>query len=325
MRRAHLFEFHEPDCVPDVWRRIMTDVMAFFAVTFNVYRLLMSGMRSRLLILAFALLAGCTAFDHTPSSERARGFLEDTTFGWQTLESSSARIHYMEDTFAGRAPRTLAGRVEAAEATILRKLEIAEFRPTLDVFYVESRVDMERLTGFPVTGMSYAADRTVVVVFNENWRAFESHELTHVISRSVWGEPGPPEPLALEGLAVHVDGDCGGYPVGRVVRAMLDRGLLFALERLFASFRAEDDLVAYLQAGSLFDFFAESGGKERLRELWRAGLSAAVTSSGPGLAEFEGRWRAWLEAGWQPVPDPAWHRIREEGCGIDATELAEGP
>ncbi len=38
MRRVHLFEFHDLPWYPNVWRNMLTDVMAFFAVKFKVYR-----------------------------------------------------------------------------------------------------------------------------------------------------------------------------------------------------------------------------------------------------------------------------------------------
>jgi len=277
---------------------------------------------TELYVATLAVVLGCVGPARTDMSERARGFLENSGYRFQTIESSNARIHSLEGTFAGLDPSVLVQRVEQARGVVLRKLGIPEFWPTLDVFYVETRGDMERLTGYPVTGMSYSQDHMVALVFSETWRAFERHEISHVISRSVWGEPGPPEAPALEGLAVFVDGDCAGYPVGRVVRAMYDRQLLLDTDRLFGSFRAEDDLVAYLQAGSLFDFVAASGGVEAVREVWESGFADAPRTLGLDLPEFERRWRVELESRWEPVPDEAWLQIRAEGCGIDAVPTA---
>jgi hypothetical protein len=258
-------------------------------------------------------------------SERARAFQNTSGYRFQTIESDNARVHYLEDTYAGRDPSALVQRVEGSRSDVLGRLGISKFRPTLDVFYVESRSDMERLTGYPVTGMSYSQDHMVALVFSEEWRAFEHHEIAHVISRTVWGEPGPPEAPALEGVAVFVDGDCAGYPVGRVVRTMYDRQILLDMDRLFGSFRAEDDLVAYLQAGSLFEFVAASGGIEAVREVWESGLAGAPSTLGLDPPEFERRWLIELESEWDPVPDAAWNEIRDEGCGIDAIAASVYP
>lgn len=37
MERMHLFEFQDLEWFPQVWRRMLTDVMSFFATTFNVF------------------------------------------------------------------------------------------------------------------------------------------------------------------------------------------------------------------------------------------------------------------------------------------------
>ncbi len=277
----------------------------------------------RLAFLALVVMPACRGPAHTEMSERARGFLEDSGYGFRTIQSRSARIHYLENAHAGRDPSVLVDRVEGSVGDVLRELHISEFRPTLDVFYVSSRDEMERLTGFPVTGMSYSEDYTVALVFNETWRAFEDHEIAHVVSQTVWGEPGPPKAPTLEGLAVYVDGECGGYPIGRVVRTMYDRRLLLDLDRLLGSFRVEDDLVAYLQAGSLFGFIEASGGIDAVREVWEAGLAATPRVLGLKRAEFEGRWLSALEADSDPVPDEAWRAIRAEGCGIDAASARD--
>ena len=94
------------------------------------------------------------------------------------------------------------------------------------------------------------------------------------------------------------------------------------LDRLFGSFRAEDDLVAYLQAGSLFEFIAASGGIEAVREVWESGLADAPRILGLDRAELERRWLIELESSWEPVPDAAWDEIREAGCGIDAMQAS---
>jgi hypothetical protein len=184
------------------------------------------------------------------------------------------------------------------------------------LFYIDSRRDMENLTGRPVTGFAYYDDDAVVLVFNESWRAFERHELTHVITLGTW--PGPAGMASVEGLATYVDGDCGGYENGRVARAILDRGALIPLEVLAADFRGQDDLVAYLQAASTVEFVVERQGPEAIRLLWVQGLQAIPALLGISPAEFELQFEEWLSTTYDPVPAAAWDAIRGEGCGIDA-------
>jgi len=275
--------------------------------------------RYRVALFGLLLLSGCRAPgpDVEQSAEALR-MLGEAHFNWQTIRTSDARIHYLVGTYAERNQDVLTERVRESRAAVLERLGLQDYPRTLDVFYVDSRDDMRRLTGQPVTGMAYTDDDVVVLVFNEEWRAFERHELAHVISRRVWGEPGDPFAATLEGLAVYVDGDCGGYEVGRVTRTMVDRGEILTAEQLLGDFRAQDDLVAYLQAGSMLEYCVRQQGTDALERLWKQGLAAAPTLLGTSTDLFVHGWRKWLRSSWSPLPDEAWNRIRADGCGIDA-------
>jgi len=84
------------------------------------------------------------------------------------------------------------------------------------------------------------------------------------------------------------------------------------------AFRAQDDLIAYLQAASLVEFVDSQGIEGVLPRLWGGGLGSAPDLIGLSRSEFEGRWSDWLRASYTPIPDRAWERIRAGGCGIDA-------
>jgi hypothetical protein len=211
----------------------------------------------------------------------------------------------------------VASRVEQAWTTVLSRLGLENSAtPALDVFYVQNRKDMHRFTGYGVTGFAWSGEDTVMLVYNGDWRAFERHEFTHVIATAAWGAPGRNDPALLEGLAVLVDGDCAGVPVGRVVRTMDARGLLLPLERLMSSFRAEDDLVAYLQAGSLLAFVEGLTGTAGLRRAWSEGMASLPRLTGMGPEALEHAWLSRLRQRWEPLPGNAWAAIRAGGCGI---------
>jgi hypothetical protein len=250
--------------------------------------------------------------------------LQDSLYAWKSIETASARVHYAPGSFAESERGTLANRVESAIESIQERLSVPYYPETLDVFYVDAREDMQRLTGGPVTGFAFTESQTVVLVYNEEWRAFERHEFTHVISLNVWGEPGEPTAATLEGFATFVDGDCGGYEIGRVVSTLVMSDLLLDWEPLLGAFRTQDDLIAYLQAASFVEFVHNQGIEEGLPRLWSGGLGAAPELLGVSWSEFEGRWLEWLRASYEPIPDGAWQRIRSDGCGIEARPAAQG-
>jgi len=120
----------------------------------------------------------------------------------------------------------------------------------------------------------------------------------------------------VEGLATYIDGTCGGYENGRITRSLLDRGTLIPLTTLSGDFRGQDDLIAYLQAGTLFEFVLESDGSEVVSLLWTQGLLAAPLLLGMSQAEFEEAFEDWVRARYSPITDIAMDAIRTRGCGI---------
>lgn len=271
----------------------------------------------RSLVLCCSFIAGCASSGPPPGdSAQTQRILSDGRYEWLTIETANTRIHFPVGSYAEANQSALAERVEESRTTVLHRLDEPDYSSTLDLFYIDSRRDMENLTGRPVTGFAYYDDDAVVLVFNESWRAFERHELTHVITLGTW--PGPAGMASVEGLATYVDGDCGGYENGRVARAILDRGALIPLEVLAADFRGQDDLVAYLQAASTVEFVVERQGPEAIRLLWVQGLQAIPALLAISPAEFELQFEEWLSTTYDPVPAAAWDAIRSEGCGIDA-------
>lgn len=244
--------------------------------------------------------------------------LGDDRYEWHTLETENTRIHYVEASYAASRTDELPERAEQARRSVLEWLGMHEYSRLLHLFYVDSREDAANLTGRPVTGFSYSDDAAIVVVFNEGWRPFEAHELTHVITMSAWPEAGGP--AVVEGLATLVDGACGGYPNDRLVRTLLDRGKMIPLDVLVREFRQQKDLVAYLEAASVIEFVLDRRGSEALPVLWARGLASA-----PGVVDlssraFESEWREWLISSYDPVSDAAWEAIEAGGCGITGPE-----
>lgn len=262
------------------------------------------------------------AIDFQAGGAQVHRILNDPGYEWVTIETPDTRIHYPVGSFAETKSVLLREQVEESRTAVLRRLNEPDYSNTVDVFYVDSRHDMESLVGSPVTGFAYFDDDAVVLVFNSTWRAFDRHELTHVVTLGTW--PSPAGDAVVEGLATYVDGYCGGYENGRVARTILDTGAGLALETLTGEFRLQDDLVAYLQAASVVEFTVERLDREVIRTLWDRGLRAVPKLLELSTHEYETRFRDWLASTYDPVPPAAWDAIRAAGCGIDArADIAE--
>ncbi len=268
-------------------------------------------------VLPYLRALSAAPSDPSPSqSADVQRILRDERYEWFTTETPNTLIHFPVGSFAQANRDVLPERAEESRAAVLRLLHDSAYANTMELFYVDSRQDMENLTGSPATGFAYYRDDAVVLVFNENWRAFERHELTHVVTLGTW--PTPARPAVVEGLATYVDGECGGYENGRVARTMLDMGALIPLESLTGDFRRQNDLVAYLQAASAIEFIMQQRGPEVIRFLWERGLLAAAELLDTSVSDFEVQFERWLSSTYDPVPAAAWDAIRGGGCGIDA-------
>jgi len=280
--------------------------------------------RFRRMVLAGAavfLLSGCKPGPpHAPERPQVQRILSDNRYEWVTVETTNTRIHFPRGTFAEANQTAIRERAEESRNTVLRRLAKPDYSEILDLFYVDSREDMAVLTGTPVTGYAYFDDSAVVLVFNETWRAFERHELTHVVTLGTWPEPAGM--AVVEGLATYVDGECGGYPNGRVIRAIQEKEGLIPLETLAGDFRGQRDLTAYLQAAATIEFMVRKEDPEVIRLLWDQGLQFAPSLLEISTGDFERDFREWLSSAFEPIPAKAWEAISGGGCGVSANPLA---
>lgn len=277
-------------------------------------------MRSHLgTICLWLLLAGCTSSGQVATQDpQVQRLLADGRYEWITIETANTRIHFPAGSYAQAQQSILPDRAEASLKAVLQRLQEPEYHGILHLFYVDGREDMADLTGSPVTGFAYHSDNAVLLVFNAEWRGFERHELTHIVTLGGWASPAGP--AIVEGLATHVDGSCGGYDNGRLARTLLDTGALIPLETLVGQFRRQDDLIAYLQAASIVEFMVSRLGPSAVRLLWERDLAASPDALQRSPASFQKDFEGWLSSTYEPVPVGHWEAIRRGGCGIQVTE-----
>lgn len=276
-------------------------------------------------IVCFTLVLGCSAPAPSPDdSPEVQRILGDARYEWVSFETPNTRIHFPTGSFAETNGDLLPAQAEDSRSAVLSGLNDPDYSKTVDLFYVDSRADMEHLVGLPVTGFAYFDDRAVVLVYSAAWRPFERHELTHVVTLGTW--PDPAGPAVVEGLATYVDGFCGGYENGRIARTILDMGAGLPLATLTGDFRRQDDLVAYVQAASLIEFSVERLGEEVIPVIWERGLlEVPEVLEIYSMSDFEQQFKDWIRSTFDPLPVESWEAIREDGCGIDSRSSRQQP
>lgn len=281
---------------------------------FRMYGSLILTLHSLLL----ATLAVAPAFERPLEAQAPAGLaasaLADSSFTWVRRSIPGFRVYFLADSYPAAHQDSLLGRLPRALSHAHALIKAPELQAPIDLFFIESRAQMTALIGGRATGFAEPSTRTVLLVTNPDWRAFERHEIMHVIAQQAWGPPAPGNDWLNEGLAQAADGMCAGYSNADVALDLAARYGWIALDTLMTRFRAQPDLRAYLQAAAFVDYLLERYGAAAVQKLWQLGSRRESRIRGETLAAIERRWRQGL----RPRRQVAAHTVaavESKGCG----------
>ena len=248
-----------------------------------------------------------------PAGLAARA-LADGRFTWIRRDTAEFRVYFPAGSYAAGHQDSLLARLPAALDHARRLLGTqAPDRPQ-DVFFLESRDDMAKLIGGRATGFAHRAGRAVFLVTNPGWRAFERHEVMHVVAWHAWGPPAAGTDWLEEGLAQAADGRCDDYSNEVALRGLVRRRGWVTFDELLGNFRGQPDLRAYLQAAVFVEYLLQTYGAPALATLWRQGTHPTTRLDGRSLRAIEADWRARVAVGALPDEDGL-TRVESDGCG----------
>ncbi|MEM8488160.1 MAG: hypothetical protein AAF564_21600 [Bacteroidota bacterium] len=240
-----------------------------------------------------------------PPRAMARRALDNPAFSWDSTGTAKVTLYFQRDSFAATRAAALLVEAEMHLEHAQTLLGEPSFPHHLRVFYVESREEMAVLTGQTrgSTGLADFESATVAVVLNgEKRRGAERHEIMHIVSTMRWGQPAGARTLEewlpggwlREGLATYADNYCGSSTIRETALAMYKAGDIIPVDSLANAFLNQDDLSAYIQAGTLMQYLIETEGIEKYRLFWEGGNASFETVYGRSLDILEAAWHAWL-------------------------------
>jgi len=244
----------------------------------------------------------------------AASTLANPAFTWLHRSTPGFRVSFLADSYAARHQDSLLARLSPAAHHAEALLQVKPLAEPIDLFFIESREQMTQLIGGRATGFAQPSARTVLLVTNPTWRAFERHEIMHVIAGQAWGPPGPNTDWLVEGLAQAADGRCGSYSNAAVLIALATRRGWIPFPAVLTDFRTQPDLRAYLQAAAFVDHLVRRFGPVPLKELWTRGATIDSTLAGRSLAALEQEWRSGLHEPSSPGAEEL-TAIEAKGCG----------
>jgi hypothetical protein len=240
--------------------------------------------------------------------------LEHPRFSWRTRTTPHFRIHVQPGTLAERHYERLAVDVERARTSALTLLADND-HPTIDVFYLSSREQMRLFVGARPKALAVPSHNFVFFVYSDDVRPYHRHEILHLVAMEHWGQPAYPADWIVEGLAVFAEGECLDYSIGRIARSLVDQRRTIPIHELIGSFRAHDDLTAYLQAGSFVEHLHSTYGRDALRAVWTRGAAALPDITGKPIDALAFDWQTALKGASALDGRVDWRRLRREGCG----------
>lgn len=210
---------------------------------------------------------------------------------WQTHAAPTGHIHYRAGTYAAGTLPQISAALDSARKAVLNFLQLRDAEP-IEVFLVDSRDEMGMLVGRPLGGMVQFGERTALLLYNQTYSPFLTHELTHLYTHHHWGAPRTGRWIS-EGIAALAAGGCQGHSLAALVKGLHDDGRLSSWARLIAEFDSIDEIAGNLQAASMVEFLRQRHGLRAVRNIW-------------------------MTKDWQPAPglEPAWRaRVRSGPAG----------
>jgi hypothetical protein len=249
------------------------------------------------------------------SQDLVRQALDDPYFQWRSVENAEARVYYKESSFAERHRHTLLRSVTTAIEEDLEFLGESAYEDVLNVFFVDTREEMERIVGRPVSGYANWGASGIFLVFAPGWRSFETHEFAHIITMGVWGAPHASSTWMIEGLCIASDGWCREFSVDEIAYHLLTSGQLPPLEELPAKLAELGEIRGGFYAASVIGFIRHQFGADAVRKLWTNGSVNLPATLGLSFDKIEPMWKEYLERQVGDGVQVDMGQIDESGCG----------
>ncbi|WP_149867237.1 peptidase MA family metallohydrolase [Solirubrum puertoriconensis] len=253
----------------------------------------------------------------TPPQPYLRQFLYNDSLPFVSVNHGNFRLYFRGNSFTAAHLAEAKQLLGEALTRSLTLLQHKAYRKDINVVFVDSKAELQALTGFSVAGGFALPGYDALFLVHSGTRRLQArHELFHLVANELWGVTN--SRLLNEGAAVYADNECL-YPnaVYGIAAYMLQHQKARPVAELVNNFDAaarHGEVAAYLQSAALVRYLYEQYGPEKLQHLWKAGFGEFQRIYGRSLSQFEREWRAYI----RKVPAPAnldWEKLQKEGCG----------
>jgi hypothetical protein len=230
---------------------------------------------------ALGLLGGCA----TLSADRV---LRKKMYKWTKIETQDYNLYIQSPSYADSAQDVTSQLAQKAYKSSLKTLLLPQYPKKLQLFVINSREDMHKLTGVRGNGSAFPSTQMAIVVRSAKIDALTCHELIHVMAINSWGRT---ESWINEGLAVYADSLWWGQSIHSIAHYLYKKDLLPPVKQMFSYFRDVNSLISYPMTGSFCKYLISEYGMESFKMLWKKGHKQLPTIYGKSVEELEADWK----------------------------------
>lgn len=242
--------------------------------------------------------------------------LNHSNIKFNKLEKDNLTFYYESDPFFKKNMTNLVDDAIQAKNHCVRLLGNKQISYRLKVIYFSDREKLRPFLNIAPKGYALPDAYTLLIATNDSTRAYHTHELMHIVSINQFGGyAAEPTGWIQEGIAVYADNPCMTYPIHAIAANMLYTNKLVPLDSLFHQFRSLPEMVGYLQAGSVVQFFVEHYGLGKFEALWSAGVENMPAIIHKSTLDFEKEYHQFLKKAYPKPPVINWVLLNEKGCG----------
>ena len=276
-------------------------------------------MRTLLLTIFFITTASQFSFSQQvvfrQPSTYVLGFIGNDSISLSSVNYKSFRIYFKDSSYTASHLNEIEQELDSAYSKIVSVLNIPSYGNGIYLMAVDSKEEMQKVTGYKIKGGAAKGHDLVFFVYNQTIRPQFKHEIFHLIAYETWGMTN--YRILDEGGATYTDNFCFyDNPMYSINAYYLQKNKLFPLDSLINSFdnqAKKNDVNAYIQSAGIFKFLYEKYGVEKMKLLWTSGFENFNSIYGFSIVQLETDWLNFIKT--IPIPIDFDINKLKEGCG----------
>ncbi len=218
-----------------------------------------------------------------------KAVLSNSSFSFEKHQAGHFNYYYAKDSEVERKLDSVIELHESRMTRILQILKLNEYTELIDYFIVRDLDELGKLTGdTTVQGKAIPEEHLMFAYMNAEANSIGGHEIMHIVVRDIWGKTryGWME----EGMASYSDEKWRPTGLHNLANQLAKDKKLVSFSHLLMYHLCAVE-VRYWQTGSIVKYLCEQYGIEKVRQLWKKGLSKAECIFGKDRETLEREWR----------------------------------